>query len=128
MIKKTLVAITPSGKTVKVPQRFTYHIERAHGRLAMLGLLAGGMNEHYALKLPVMQQFVAETGMMPLATAAVVTTVTGLFVLEAMNPKASTVDITPIDVFSDPELLNGRLAMLAFVYVLVAESYGVMVL
>lgn len=110
--------------------RFNTDVENFHGRMAMLGLVGCALDE-YVYNTPIVQQFVAETGIPSVDVGAFVVVVTAIIILEALNPKTERRVERQLQVFSHPgftletEILHGRLAMLAFLFVVVSEQvYG----
>ena len=124
--RKYTVAVQ-AKRSVKTIGRFTTEVENFHGRLAMLGITGCAMGEMVS-KVPIVEQFCLETGLTPVQTLAAVTVVTSAFILEALNPVVVKNEEIELDVFSNPgftletEILHGRIAMLAFAYVLVGEE------
>lgn len=107
--------------------RFTTDVENLHGRIAMVGLCGCALDESLT-HIPVVQQFVTETGMPSINLFAFVTFVTSVFILEAFNPITIRKEEPELDIFNNPgftletEILHGRMAMLAFAYVVLAEQ------
>lgn len=96
----------------------------------MLGLLGCALDET-VYQQPIVQQFVAETGIPSLDLAAFIGLVTALFVLETLNPKVLRREERELSVFDHPgftletEILHGRIAMMAFLFAVLTEQvYG----
>lgn len=147
-VKKTAIKVNDShvvSPTARIPVRttpriqktlgrFTTDVENFHGRLAMLGITGCALDESIQ-KLPIVQQWVSETGVPAYQLFAFVAAVTTVFVLETINPVVTTKNEKELDVFSNPgftletEILHGRIAMLAFAYaVLIEQVYSTLVL
>lgn len=110
--------------------RFTTEVENFHGRLAMLGITGCALEETFA-KVPVVQQWVAETGIPSVDLLAFLVMVTLNFVLDTVSPVRLTGEEPELQVWEHPgftletEILHGRIAMLAFAFVVVGEqAYG----
>lgn len=122
---KVYASSTPRLRTTV--GRFTTDIENFHGRIAMLGITGCALDETFQ-KLPIVSQFVQETGIPSLDVLAFITVVTSAFVLETLNPTVIRQEEPELDVFSKPgftkesEILHGRIAMLAFAYALLSEQ------
>lgn len=107
--------------------RFTTDVENFHGRIAMLGVTGCALDETIT-QLPIVQQFVSETGIPSVDVIAFVTVVTSAFVLETLNPVTVRSVEPELEVFSKPgftletEILHGRIAMLAFAYAVFGEQ------
>lgn len=118
----------------KVYGRFTTDVENFHGRIAMLGITGCTLDETIS-KLPIIQQFVTETGISSLQLLSFLTIVTGAFILETINPVILQKEEPELDIFTNPgftletEILHGRLAMLVFAYAVLNEQlYSVLTL
>ncbi len=107
--------------------RFTTDVENFHGRIAMLGITGCAFDETIQ-KLPIVQQFVAETGIPSIDLIAFITIVTSAFILETFNPTTIRREEPELDIFTKPgftletEILHGRMAMLAFAYTVLSEQ------
>lgn len=121
---------TPPSQKVRVQKtigRFTTDIENFHGRLAMVGLTGCAFSEAIS-NIPIVQQFVIETGVPSIDLLAFISIVTSAFILETVNPTTMTREEIELDVFSKPgftletEILHGRLAMLVFAYAVLEEQ------
>jgi hypothetical protein len=134
----TLVKIrTTPPKPVRmrtVYGRFTTDVENFHGRIAMLGLAGCTLDETIS-KLPIIQQFVTETGISSIQLIAFITVVTSAFILETYNPVVIKKEEPELDIFTTPgftletEILHGRIAMLVFAYAVLSEQlYSVLAL
>ena len=136
MMRATSKALAVRKSNIlKTPARFTLAVERFHGRIAMVGLTTGGLLEHFGYKLPIATQLATETGLSTSVIGATVAAITTALVLEAVNPVSKRIEAeVPPAVFSNPgftsetEILHGRIAMLAFAYVVLAERFTTMVL
>lgn len=122
---KVYASSTPRLRTTV--GRFTTDVENFHGRIAMLGITGCALDETFQ-KIPIVSQFVQETGVPSVDVLAFVTVVTSAFVLETLNPTVIRQEEPELDVFSNPgftketEILHGRIAMLAFAYALLSEQ------
>lgn len=107
--------------------RFTTDVENFHGRIAMLGITGCALDETIQ-KLPIVQQFVSETGIPSIDLIAFITIVTSAFILETFNPTTIRKQEPELDIFTKPgftletEILHGRMAMLAFAYTVLSEQ------
>lgn len=117
-------AITRMRTTVG---RFTTDVENFHGRIAMLGITGCALDETIQ-KIPIVQQFVSETGIPSIDLIAFITIITSAFILETFNPITIRQEEPELDIFTNPgftletEILHGRLAMLAFAYTVLSEQ------
>lgn len=118
---------TPVLRTRQVVGRFTTEVENFHGRIAMLGITGCAFDESIS-KLPIMNQFITETGISSIQIIAFVTVVTSAFILETFNPVTIKTEEPELDIFTTPgftletEILHGRMAMLAFAYAVLSEQ------
>lgn len=140
MRTRTNVTSRPSAPRTQEPRmrttfgRFTTDVENFHGRIAMIGITGCAVDETFA-KLPIVQQFVTETGVSSIALLAFVTVVTSAFILETLNPTTIKREEPELEIFSKPgftletEILHGRIAMLAFAYAVLSEQlYSALIL
>lgn len=134
----TLVRIrTTPQKPIKMRRvygRFTTDVENFHGRIAMLGLAGCALDETIS-KVPIIQQFVTETGISSVQLLTFLTIVTGAFVLEIINPVTLQKEEPELEIFTNPgftletEVLHGRIAMLVFAYAVLNEQlYSILTL
>ena len=124
MARAKIIAIPYDNRTRK---SFSREVENLHGRLAMIGITGVSIVERMSgLTFP--DQVMTETGFKFEDVAAVVALATTFFILRAANPKNETHEVQDLDVFSSPgftsgtEILHGRLAMLGFAYIVLAEA------
>jgi len=127
------VVVARAVKTASTPRkqttfgRFTTEVENFHGRLSMLGITGCALGETFK-QLPAVQQFVVETNVPSIDLLAFIVVVTSAFVLETINPQVIKREEEELAVFSKPgftletEVLHGRMAMLAFAYIVVSEQ------
>jgi Chlorophyll A-B binding protein len=139
IINLTNKGLTSRPARVPVIGRFTVDAEVAHGRLAMLGLAGSFATcrlapQHPGLIAQVDAALSLASVPLPYAVAAV-SLVTAGFIAHAANPTTQRSQEDAVPVWDNPgwtiesEVLNGRLAMLAFSYVLIADAlYGKVVL
>lgn len=126
-VPSRVVSVHASSRMRTTVGRFTTDVENFHGRIAMLGITGCALDETFQ-KLPIVSQFVQETGIPSVDVLAFVTVVTSAFVLETLNPTVIRQEEPELDVFSNPgftketEVLHGRIAMLAFAYALLSEQ------
>lgn len=125
-VKQMIVPIRAT-RIQKTFGRFTTDVENFHGRLAMLGITGCAIDETLQ-KLPVVQQWVAETGVPSNVLFAFIVVATATFILETVNPATPSRSEPELNVFSKPgftletEILHGRMAMLAFAYTVIGEQ------
>ncbi len=120
------------AKVIAIPRppprnTFNAEVENFHGRIAMLGLVGITVTEKITgMTLP--QQVVQETGIKFMDVSFGVACLTGFFILRALNPKNQPDIEEEIDTLSSPgftretEILHGRIAMLGFAYIVLAEA------
>lgn len=125
--KRTTIVAKAMPKLRVTVGRFTTEVENFHGRIAMLGITGCAFGEQFA-QLPIVQQFTLETGLTGIQTLALVTIITSAFILEALNPVTIKNVEEELDVLARPgftkeaEILNGRVAMLAFAWAVLGEE------
>lgn len=126
--KQNLPVVVPSAPRTRITVgRFTTDVENFHGRIAMLGITGCTLDETFQ-KLPVVQQFVTETGIPSIDLLAFITIVTTAFILETFNPVVIRREEPELEIFTKPgftletEILHGRMAMLAFAYTVLSEQ------
>lgn len=124
--------LVSQAKVIAIPRpphrnTFNTEVENFHGRMAMLGLVGITVTEKITgLTLP--QQIVHETGFRFMDVSFSVACLTGFFILRALNPKNQPHSEEEVDTLSSPgftpetELLHGRIAMLGFAYIVLAEA------
>lgn len=127
-ISRKYTVTVQAKRSVKTIGRFTTTVENFHGRLAMLGITGCAVGEMVS-KVPIADQINLEIGLSPIEALATITVVTSVFILEAFNPAVEKNEEEELDVFSNPgftletEILHGRIAMLAFAYILMSEAF-----
>lgn len=125
--KRTTIVAKAIPKLRVTVGRFTTEVENFHGRIAMLGITGCAFGEQFA-QLPIVQQFTLETGLTGIQTLALITIITSAFILEALNPVTIKNVEEELDVLARPgftkeaEILNGRVAMLAFAWAVLGEE------
>ena len=125
--KRTTIVAKAMPKLRVTVGRFTTEVENFHGRIAMLGITGCAFGEQFA-QLPIVQQFTLETGLTGIQTLALITIITSAFILEALNPVTIKNVEEELDVLARPgftkeaEILNGRVAMLAFAWAVLGEE------
>lgn len=125
--KRTTIVAKAMPKLRVTVGRFTTEVENFHGRIAMLGITGCAFGEQFA-QIPIVQQFTLETGLSGLQILALITIITSAFILEAFNPVTIKNVEEELDVLARPgftkeaEILNGRVAMLAFAWAVLGEE------
>lgn len=125
--KRTTIVAKAMPKLRVTVGRFTTEVENFHGRIAMLGITGCAFGEQFA-QLPIVQQFTLETGLTGIQILALITIITSAFILEALNPVTIKNVEEELDVLARPgftkeaEILNGRVAMLAFAWAVLGEE------
>ena len=125
--KQNLPVVPSAPRTRITVGRFTTDVENFHGRIAMLGITGCTLDETFQ-KIPVVQQFVTETGIPSIDLLAFITIVTAAFILETFNPVVIRREEPELEIFTKPgftletEILHGRMAMLAFTYTVLSEQ------
>lgn len=125
--KRTTIVAKAMPRLRVTVGRFTTEVENFHGRIAMLGITGCAFGEQFS-QLPIVQQVTLETGLTGIQTLALITIITSAFILEALNPVTIKNVEEELDVLARPgftkeaEILNGRVAMLAFAWAVLGEE------